>query len=181
MIAALNNQTKAVKWLIKNNLININDTNKAGWNALTLAANRDSLETIQTIFENFGKNIFYQYNQAGFTPFLAAAIGGAETVLTWFLEAKWGLDYASMPLSGKNGLILAAANNRISIIEKLCNTSFPIEARTFKGRTALMETALNGHLEAFQCLLDRHASIEVMDDNGWDAITLASNMNHTKI
>ena len=155
--------------------------NKIKEDALNLAASRDSLDVLKIIVEKLGESILFEYREGGLTSLLASVIGAAKFSLTWLLQKKQGLHYACSPLSEMNGLMFASINNHISIMQEPCDAGLPLEARNFKNRTAIMESSLNGKLEAFQWLYKRKAEISVTDSGGWDTITLASNKNHVFI
>lgn len=76
-------------------------------------------------------------------------------------------------------LMIAARDGYIPAINTLLNTSadtdpIDVDQTDIFGSTALMLTALNGHVAAATLLLDRDATVDKVNHSGWTALLLAA-------
>jgi len=149
-----------------------------GWSAVTLAANRDSIDVLELILERYPELLHCQ-NKAGFTPFLAAAMGGSARVIDFLMVKDESQTFENeQTLDGKNSLVMAAINGHTEIMKKLIQAGFSIEFINPKsGRTALIEASLNARPEAAKLLVAHSANLAVADNIGWTAIAFAANRN----
>jgi ankyrin repeat protein len=71
-------------------------------------------------------------------------------------------------------LIKAVQNDKSSAIEHLLDAGADIEARTaFSDMTLLLWAAAFGNIETVKLLIERGASIDAKDNNGWTALMRA--------
>lgn len=149
---------------------------------MTLAANRDALDIVKFLHTT-NPELLNSINPAGFTPCLAAAMGGAIHVITYLLEQnRPDILESQRTVDGKNALALAAINNHVSVLEQLCQAGFQINTQNPKtGKTALMEAVLNEKIEAVKSLITFEADIAIKDMYGFTVFHLAAYSNNEEI
>jgi ankyrin repeat protein len=76
---------------------------------------------------------------------------------------------------------VAASYDKTDIVKLLLNRGANIEAKGYRGKTALMEAALNGHAATVSLLLHRGAKINAIDNERNTALMWAARNGHQDI
>ncbi len=95
--------------------------------------------------------------------FLSAVEGGNDTFTATFLET-YDANVEAKDSQMKSGLIIAASNGNLSIMEILCEHHADLESKDAEGRTALITACHCGQLEVVEFLLLRGANLENTDN-----------------
>ena len=77
--------------------------------------------------------------------------------------------------------IAAAKDGRNANVQSLLDEGADVNAKDWRGGTALMQAAQSGHIGTVRILLDRGADVNVQDHFGQTALTKAIHGNHVEI
>lgn len=92
--------------------------------------------------------------------------------------AEWLLQHGAKinPDAGEPAIVAAAGtvDDDPAGLALLLKYKARVDARSARGRTALMTAAQGGHLRAVQCLLDAHANPDLADEHGTTALMEAA-------
>jgi serine/threonine-protein phosphatase 6 regulatory ankyrin repeat subunit B len=145
-----------------------------GTTALLEACHQGSIEAVKILCEHKDKddeNIIKRYvNQNvryGFTPLMTAMLAGHNEIVE---KLK---DYGANKGENEANLFLAARSGDAERIEQLGKIA-NVNALDKNGRTALMEAAGEGHLEAVETLLEYNAEAEVVSCDNTSVLQLAA-------
>lgn len=187
MWAALNGQTKTVKWLRANGAV-FNPDNRAGYKELILAASSGDLEWFKPIVENDPFSKFTCYED-GYNSVTAAAEHGNMEILE-FSQSK-GFDMIDTTKEGFDVLTLAAMKGHFDIVKKYFELALPEQKNK-----ALLFAAHQGHYQIVEYLLQQAVSPNViirlqeylnkapssfMLIDNYSALQLAASNGHTQV
>jgi hypothetical protein len=88
---------------------------------------------------------------------------------------RWGWE------SSDSVLIMAASGGHTDVVRLLLAKGADVNAKKYRGQTALMEAAENGHTDIVKILLDKGADVNVRDGYGHTAISRAASGGHHDI
>ena len=109
---------------------------------------------------------------------LAVAFGNSDIVA----QASCMTTLDSKSIYGTSALHVAARDGRAEIIAQLLRAGASVDVGEHpRGWTPLFEAAVNGSLEAVQCLIDHGANTAIVDCIGWTAKELATYRGHLAI
>ena len=116
----------------------MNDKNET---ILHFAISNNKPEVVEFLCKNY-EELVEQRNENGDTPLLLALFSGNNTIISHLL-VKGKMNVRDN--FGNSALIIAAANNNLSVMEKLLESINP-SIRNFEGQTALHRACYYGHL-----------------------------------
>ena len=153
--------------------IDIVDVN--GFTALMWAARRGDSIAVDLLIKG-GANVNLE-TDVKWSALIFAAYGADSTCVKLLLEA--GANHLQVNFQGDNALHYAAQNsNNRDIIRLLVERGVDLEARTTFGGTPLMASAHSNKIESATALLDFGADINVVDDDGDNALYNAIYLCH---
>ena len=120
----------------------------------TTSMTKNSLQTEV----NWGPELNFVDAETGFTPLMAAAIGGSAGSVSTLIERGADINYQE-PKRGRTALLLACKNGRAEVVEVLLHRGAAVSLGDVNGATALMWASKNGHLPCVVSLLSRGAGI----------------------
>ncbi|MHA7841547.1 MAG: ankyrin repeat domain-containing protein [Gammaproteobacteria bacterium] len=175
LLAAAKGQLEVLQLLEKRGA-DIHAEDKYGNNALhTASLFSGDKSTVAWLLTRDGFSIESRSaGRCGRTPFLCAAEWNQLEVLK-FLQEK-GANIHAVDDNGNNALHIALLNlANVSTVKWLLDLNrYDIDSRGEYGRTALMLAAQKGQLKALQLLQERGADIHAVDDQGNNALHIAS-------
>ncbi|XP_064652201.1 serine/threonine-protein phosphatase 6 regulatory ankyrin repeat subunit A-like isoform X2 [Lineus longissimus] len=158
MIASYANNFSIVKMLV-NLGANVNKRDEKGRNAGFYCVPAGNLSTFQFLVEN-GASV--QPDASGMTVLMEAAHHGHFEMVKYFVEnsEKLGLDVNAFDAKGRNTLFYCAEGGRDDIFQFLVTRATTIRPAD-DGSTILMVSALKGHHQMVQYLLDNTENLGI--------------------
>lgn len=182
-IAARSGERKAVQLLLERGS-DVHHRNLAGSTALIQAAIADRRRVAKLLLRA-GADPDAQ-NSRGITPLAAAAFNGSDRMVAALLEA--GADPGIADRTGKAPIVYAAGRGYTDIVAVLLDAGVDINSRYSHDLSALMWAA--GHsndvpvdegVATVKLLIERGASLDLVDDRGRSALMTAIERDHGEI
>jgi ankyrin repeat protein len=100
----------------------------------------------------------------------------------WIVSATWSAAFGQTPptsaeLAGYGGLHAAAASGAADEIVRMAGSGADLDARDANGRTPLHVDAFEGRTEAARALILAGADTDLLDNQRYDAVTVAAVRN----
>ncbi len=184
LVAARMGHTDLIDLMLERDA-NVHQLNLAGSSALLRAVQNGRRKAAKQLLK-LGVDINLA-NKKGMTPLIAATFTGKKSVVDMLLEN--GADPTAVDTSGKGPLVYAAGKGYRKIAETLLATG-TIDVNKSYGNhlTALMWAAGHGNdvpekegLEIAALLVDKGAKIDMIDNRGRTALSIAASRGHTKM
>ncbi|MHA7841005.1 MAG: ankyrin repeat domain-containing protein [Gammaproteobacteria bacterium] len=176
LYAAVKGQLEVLR-LLKERGANIHALDNYGNNALHLALL--FLGDVSTVMWLLELDVFdiESRAQGGQTPFLFAAQQGQLELLK--LLRKKGADIHTVDEGSNNALHLASlySSDVLAVAWLLGLEEYDIESRSYCNRTTFLLAADMGNLEVLRLLKERGANIHALDEDGNNALYLASSFS----
>ncbi len=156
----------------------VNATAPGGATALLWAAHLDAPEMAKLLLDAGAKaNLANRY---GITPLMPACTNGSAAVIALLLEA--GAKPGATTPEGETPLMFAARTGKPAALRTLLAHGPDVNAReNWRGQTALMWAAAEGHVETVQTLLDCDAKLAVRSKGGYTAFLFAVRQGHIDV
>eukprot|EP00249_Psilotum_nudum_P024121 c29099_g2_i1 orf=1378-2988(-) len=159
---------KSVEEVLKD--VNVDDEDKQGRTALSLAAARGNYWMVN-VFLEAGANVSAK-DRLGLTPLLEAASGGCLDIVKILLRA--GADIDARNASGWAALHFAASLGRLEVLKFLLDEGADKHAMDGHGRTPLHVAVASRHLKALRMLLQSGVDTDKRCHDGWTALHYAA-------
>ncbi|XP_054851647.1 ankyrin repeat and SAM domain-containing protein 3 isoform X2 [Eublepharis macularius] len=176
--AASIGQHEVVQACIKRGNLDLNQRNCGGWTAL-MYASYIGHDTIVQLLLKAGVNVNIPTPE-GQTPLMLASSCGNESVAYFLLQQ--GAELEMKDIHGWTALFHCTSAGHQQMVKFLLDNGANANCREpLCGYTPLMEAAASGHEIIVQYLLDHGVRVDVRDNTGATARTLAMQYGHTKI
>ena len=159
-LAARQGHLEVIKFLVENNLNEIEAKTKMGNTPLVLSSQFGHLECVKWLMSQ-SANIEVK-GENGWTPLLAASAYGRLNIVSYFVENhKANVNVRSSKSSGLNFAIhLASGNGHISTIDYFLKLKRDyLELKNGKGWTPLLMASSNGKVDVVEYLANQHADL----------------------
>lgn len=177
--AAENGHKAALQTLIDLGNANVDSVTSTGRTALMLSSMCGYLDCVQWLVAMGAK--LESKDEEGITAAMFAAANQHYELLAWLVNTA-GASIESQDKQGWTALMSAARDGTLPLVEYLakelkCN----LNGINGAGRTALMEACIASQFAVVKLLHENGASIELEDNDGRDALTLATELGHWEI
>ena len=167
--ACWNGKVSAVKWLLDNAKLKIDDKHRYGWNALMQAAAHGKVESVNLLLAAGACTEIR--SDFGYTAITIAAMHHQFHVLKILLEAKANINNADG--KGHTALMLAADKGNSSIVRICLEHGAYVDVRTNRGYTPLHRASWKGRTEYARILLEHGANPNTQNEDGFSPLTEA--------
>jgi ankyrin repeat protein len=155
---------------------NVNAAEADGTTALNRAAGGEDVEIVALLIKG-GADV-HAANQYGVTPLTTACAMGNRGIVDLLLKS--GADANSRLPEGETVLMTAARTGRLDIVRALLTRGSAVNAvEAWRGQTALMWAAGEGHTETAQELIRAGADVQIKSKGGFTALLFAVRGGHT--
>lgn len=137
---------------------------KTGETILCNAASAGRIEVMDFLLKK-GVKVNSLDGTFGWTPLMYAAKDLKTT--QYLVEHGADVNFAAKKSEGR---ALIAASGHLEIVQYLISHGAKVDARGYKGTTALMEVARTQNLEIAKLLVDQGANVNLHDDMGYTAL-----------
>ncbi|XP_060642229.2 ankyrin repeat and SAM domain-containing protein 3 isoform X1 [Anolis sagrei] len=176
--AASIGQYEVVKESIQSKEVDLNQRNRGGWTPL-MYASYIGHDTIVHLLLEAGANVNVPTLE-GQTPLMLAASCGNESVASFLLQQ--GAELEMRDIHGWTALFHCTSAGHQQMVRFLLDNGANANCREpLCGYTPLMEAAASGHEIIVQDLLNHGVRVDVRDNSGATARTLAMTYGHMKI
>lgn len=168
--AVLTNDLKMVKELEEHGSVHLDGLRSRllPQTPLMVAAGKNLVEMVELLIDlGVSMNFMTEAGQSA----LSCAVGAGAVEACQVLLTR-GATIHALP-TGDNFLILAAKEKRCSMVRFLLGQNFLADSTGAGGMTALMYAAKNGDQATFEVLLEAGANIDVVDEEGRNALAFA--------
>ena len=157
--AARRGDEENVKALLANQFIIVNSLDKQNYTPLLWAVEVENLAVVKQLLAYPGIDVTWR-NTLGITPFMSAAIGGYEAILTELLAPQWNIPVAAKDRYGYTAFFFAAERGHVHVMRKLLSLipmheTTLLDSRDIFGRTPLSRAAASGQDAAVNFLLEQ--------------------------
>jgi ankyrin repeat protein len=168
--AARDGDTNAIELCLEHGAT-VGDTDSDGCTAVHYAAGNGELMAVQLLVDGHSADSDVAGGR-GCTPLHLVADKGFCGIAKFLLARKANVH--SLSADEQTPLHMAAMGGQTAMISLLLDAGADINAQcTSDRRTALHEAAVAGHVDAFLALYNAGASLEIVDQNGDLALSLA--------
>ncbi len=168
---------KAIDALVKAK-VPVEAKNKDGHTALMLAAREGQDDNVQLLLAR-GAKVDERAND-GWTPLMLAAYNGQTFAADLLLKAK--ADVKAKDSKGVwDALMLALAEGRGGVAEKLIEAGAAIPAGPVNGLAPLVHSVYGGDLRSVRLVLATKPDLTARDGDGWSALELAAYNGYPQI
>ncbi|CAG8668926.1 7325_t:CDS:2 [Rhizophagus irregularis] len=176
MVAACENCSDVVKYLVKLSNVDIDLQNNEGESALYQAASMGNAEVVDILIDA-NANVECCNNE-NITPLIIAAYHGHAEVCRVLIDHGYA-NVNFQDSSQKTALSLACFEGHVEVTKILLARGANVRITDKYGWTALMFASYNGHEAVCQLLLEYNSDSSVKTINGKTAIILAHDAKHT--
>jgi len=149
----------------------LNAAQPDGTTALHLAAHQDAVDVVQALIRA-GANV-KAANRYGATPLWLASINGSAAVIELLIEA--GADANAASPEAETPLMVAARTGKVDAVRALLSHGAnPNAAEGWRGQTALMWAAAEGHAAVIPELVAAGANVHARSEGGFTAMLFAA-------
>jgi ankyrin repeat protein len=171
IIAARNQDTAAVRMLLKQKAVDVNAAAPDGATPLLWTAQWDDLESARSLIAAGAK--VDVANEYGVTPLAMAATNGSASMVQALLAAGANPNLA-LP-SGQTPLMIAAMTGRLEPVRALLAKGASVHARDkYRDQTALMWATGEGHRAVVEALIAAGAEVSAASQIGFTPIMFAA-------
>jgi len=165
----------AVRALLEQPGVDLNETQPDGATALHWAAHRNSADLVEMLVEAGADT--NATNEYGVTPLSLAAQNGGLAALEHLIKAGANIDGA-LP-SGETPLMTAARVGAGDLVKSLLDHGADVNlAEQLKGQTALMWALSEQHLDVARLLVERGANVRAASSGGFTPLLFAARMGN---
>ncbi|REJ78057.1 MAG: DUF3421 domain-containing protein [Acidobacteria bacterium] len=170
MIAAEKGSDAIVEELIANRAA-VNAVDDEGNSALILASREGKESTVGKLLGEGADPLIA--NRSGQTALTASAANGQEDVVRVLIN---DVSFTGMDVPNSiNAFLEAARNGKEDVIEVFLESGMDVNVEdSGSGRTALMEAAAGKHGDTIKVLFSKNPDLEMIDEQGFSALQLAS-------
>lgn len=182
MVAVVKGHDRMIDAIMSYKVININDTDYNGNNALMMAVKKNNLNIVQKLI-TLGINTSHMptigvkelislntHIPSKINALMEASMRGYLDIVKLLANKS---DANALDENGNNALMLAAKSGRADIVFYLSNVT-DINNQNSSGYTALMLGVITNSIEVVNVLLKLSANIHIKSYNGNDALMIAS-------
>jgi serine/threonine-protein phosphatase 6 regulatory ankyrin repeat subunit B len=177
--ASFKNHYRIVELLLKQGaMVDLQDDH--GWTALMNASRHGDYELAELLLKSDADpNI---RRKSGRTALMSASKNGRKEVVILLLKCNAKIN-AQDYTHGMTALMYATTCGHINTAEKLIaeTDSTEVNLQDNKGRSALMIASVEGQDQVVQLLLGKRAAVDICDNDGQSAPTLAEAKWHHKV
>ena len=162
MLAVLNQKSEMANYLLEQGA-DPHKTDRKGRNAILWAAAKGKPKMVTLLLGHRATHV--SKDRHGNTVFLTAAETGNEKVVELFCRPLYKNSMFDINTPNKDGdtpLIVAARHGYLKIVEVLLDKGATLLHHNNQGRSALLESAANGHMEVLKLLEQREAALPMV-------------------
>ncbi len=156
--------------MLLNNKARTDLTDQKGETPLHTAVKMEHVDIVSLLL-NHGVQVD-SIGKCGYTSLMSASSLGLIDIVNLFLTRGAKFEKESRN-TGRTPLILASAQQKLNVINKLIDYGSDVNRITSKSESALMIAVANNRLESMNALIDRGARVD-LEGEGVNPITVAS-------